>query len=149
MPGFSDQCYNSSLTIWQNLNEQAAIIFQVESLEGVNNLDAILTEVGDHADSIWFGSLNCRVSMGLPGLAGDEPEWLEAVAKFRAVMKKHNKPYSGFALGPPEAKEQMGKGRSFLIVESDIFSIVEVGVKSLCHAREAFPAQDFSKSTEP
>jgi 4-hydroxy-2-oxoheptanedioate aldolase len=148
MPGFSDQCYDTSLSIWQNQNEQAAIVFQIESLEGIDNLDAILTEVGDHVDSIWLGSLDCRVSMGLPGFAGDEPEWLEAVAKFQAALKKHNKPYSGFAIGPPEVKAQMGRGRSFIIVESDVFSIVEAGARSLYHAREAFPAQDFSQSTK-
>jgi 2-keto-3-deoxy-L-rhamnonate aldolase RhmA len=137
MPGFSDQCYDPSLSLWQNLNSQAAIVFQIESLEGINNLDAV-----------WLGTLDCRVSMSLPGFAGDEPEWLAAVAKFHAVIKKHNKPSSGFAMGPPEVLLKMGKGRSFLIVQSDIASLLGLGAKSLHQAREVFPSQDFSKSID-
>src|SRR5271168_4206164 len=66
MPGLSDIPHDPSKTIWENLNEQAAIIIQIESLEGINNLDAILTEVGNHIDAVWIGSLDARVSMGLP-----------------------------------------------------------------------------------
>lgn len=50
--------------VWQNWNDSAAIMIQIETLEGINDLDAILTEVPD-IDIIWLGSLDARVSMNL------------------------------------------------------------------------------------
>ena len=101
-PDISMQCCDSRLSFWENQNEQAAVIIQVESLEGINNMDEILTVVGEHIDSIWLGNLDCRVSMGLPGFWGEEPEWIQAMNTLRATLTKHNKPYSGLALGDDE-----------------------------------------------
>jgi 4-hydroxy-2-oxoheptanedioate aldolase len=57
-PGFtglpSGQAMDASLSLWENLNNQAAIIIQIETLEAINNLDAILTECGKNIDAIWF-----------------------------------------------------------------------------------------------
>ncbi|KAJ9630679.1 hypothetical protein H2203_001202 [Taxawa tesnikishii (nom. ined.)] len=81
---------------------KAAVTFQIETLEGIDDLDAILTAVPD-VDACWLGTLDCRVSMNLPGnggFGGTDPEWLDAVAKYTAVMKKHDKPMAGFAMGP-------------------------------------------------
>lgn len=77
-------------------------MIQIETLEGINNLDAILTECPD-VDIVWLGSLDCRVSMNLAanmGMGGDEPEWQAAEQKFVDTLKKHNKPRGGFGLGP-------------------------------------------------
>lgn len=69
--------------VWMNLNDQAVIMIQTETLEGINNLDAILTEVPD-IDVVWlgswFGSLDCRINMNLPANFGQggEPKWLAA-----------------------------------------------------------------------
>ena len=96
------QCCNPKFTFWENQNQQAALFIQVESLEGINNLDDILTTVGEHIDSVSLGNLDCRVSMGLPGFWGEEPEWIQAMDTLKATLSKHNKPYSGLALGDDE-----------------------------------------------
>jgi 4-hydroxy-2-oxoheptanedioate aldolase len=144
MPGISDTCLDPSMTIQENVNRQAAVIIQIESLRGIHNLDAILTECGEHIDSVWLGSLDARVSMGLPGMAGMEPEWLGAVALYESTLKKHNKPASGLALGPPEMKATMAKGKSFLVTGSDCFALLgQMG--ELAHMRDNFKAMDYSK----
>ncbi|KAJ4149900.1 hypothetical protein LMH87_010674 [Akanthomyces muscarius] len=103
LAGVTDIPFDSSRTIHECLNDQAAIMIQIESLEGINNLDDILTQVPD-IDAVWLGSLDARISMNLPGnfgLGGDEPEWHAARDKFFEVLDKHDKPYGGFAFPTP------------------------------------------------
>lgn len=86
-------------------------MIQIETLEGINNLDAMLTEVPD-IDIVWLGSLDCRISMNLAanqGMGGSEPEWIEAEAKFEEILKKHDKPRGGFGFGPM-IKQNTDKG---------------------------------------
>lgn len=46
---------------------------------------------------IGYGDL--RLSLGLPpGLAGDEPSFLEAVESIMQAARKHKKPVFGFAM---------------------------------------------------
>ena len=144
MPGLTDTPIDPAKTIHENLNDQAAIIIQIETLEAINNLDAILTEVPE-VDGCWLGTLDCRVSMGLPGnggMGGTETEWTEAVAKYESVMKKHDKPRTGFALGPNAAK--MGEGKSYIVCAADVAALGGMAAE-LHKNREIFPSPPASK----
>ncbi|KAK3903577.1 Pyruvate/Phosphoenolpyruvate kinase-like domain-containing protein [Staphylotrichum tortipilum] len=130
LPGVTDMSADRVRDVWQNVNDQAAIMVQIESLEGINNLDAILTEVPD-IDVVWLGSLDCRVSMGLPADfgQGSEPEWLAAVAKFDSIVKKHNKPRAGFCLGVGEELTKMAKDNVLLVHAADVLKLYEMGTQ--------------------
>lgn len=101
IPGVTDIPVDPTASFHVNLNRQAALVIQIETLKGIHNLDAILEAVGDEIDSVWLGSLDARISMDLKagGLDGDEEEWLEAKALYESTLRKHNKPASGLALG--------------------------------------------------
>jgi 4-hydroxy-2-oxoheptanedioate aldolase len=142
MPGLSDIPVNPKSTLHECVNNQAAIIIQIETIEGIKNLDAILTECGEYIDSVWLGSLDARVSMGLPGMGGTEPEWLEAVALWESTLAKHNQAASGFALGTPEAKAYLSRGKSFLMVAADVFTLVGAGCQDLAEARADYKKQN-------
>lgn len=144
LPGISDTTLDPSLTFHENVNKQAAIVIQIETLKGIQNLDAILTECGSEISSVWLGSLDCRISMGLQagGLGGDEPEWLEAVKLYEATLAKHNMPASGLAMGTPESKAIMGRGKSFIVVAADTYAIMGAGLSELGYFRENFPRRD-------
>jgi 4-hydroxy-2-oxoheptanedioate aldolase len=145
MPGLSDTPLDPSRSVWENLNDQAAIIIQIESLEGINNLDAILTEVGDQIDAVWIGSLDARVSMGL-GFSffeqPSEPEWLAAMDKYNAVLKKHDKPNSGFGLGPPEVVAKVAETKCIVFIHGDVFAILGC-MGELAEAKK-WPIRNFS-----
>ncbi|KAK4148926.1 Pyruvate/Phosphoenolpyruvate kinase-like domain-containing protein [Chaetomidium leptoderma] len=128
VPGLTDQNLDGKRDVWQNLNDQAAVMVQIETLEGINNLDAILTEVPD-IDVVWLGSLDCRISMNLPANfgQGDEPEWQAAVAKFDATLKKHNKPRAGFCLGGGEELTKMAQDNVLLVHAADVLKLYEMG----------------------
>jgi 4-hydroxy-2-oxoheptanedioate aldolase len=141
VPGITDTCYDESKTIHENWNEQAAIIIQIESLEGIKNLDAILTEVPE-IDCVWLGPLDVRVSMGLQGFGvdgADEEEWIAAQKIYYDTIAKHNKPSSGLALGSPQRRQEMGKGKCFVISCTDVSSLMGT-LGELAEARQMYPA---------
>ncbi|RFU79368.1 aldolase citrate lyase family [Trichoderma arundinaceum] len=133
-PGVTDMPFQAGRDIFEALNDQAAIMIQIESLAGINNLDAILTEVPD-IDMVWLGSLDARVEMNLPsnmGMGGDEPEWLEARQKFFDVLDKHDKPYGGFAFPTPpfgsaESFKKAAERMSFIIAAADTMALAGMG----------------------
>jgi 4-hydroxy-2-oxoheptanedioate aldolase len=135
-PGLSDQPINPAMSVLENTNHQAAIIIQIETLKAIDNLDDILTEVPD-IDAVWLGSLDCRLSMGLDGMGGVEPEWLEAVEKYQKVLKKHDKPNTGIALGTPEQQAYMGQGKAFVVTSADALALLG-HIEELKGARELF-----------
>jgi 4-hydroxy-2-oxoheptanedioate aldolase len=151
VPGLSDTCLDPSTTIFQNLNRQGAVIIQIETLEAIHNLDAILTAVGDQIDSVWLGSLDTRVSMEMAagGLWGEEKEFMDAVALYESILRKHNKPASGLALGTLEMKKSMARGRSLIVTTSDLYSLVGAAMSDLAEVKKDFPAMDYSEVYQP
>ncbi|KAK9419075.1 putative Pyruvate/Phosphoenolpyruvate kinase-like domain-containing protein [Seiridium unicorne] len=134
IPGVTDMPMMGN-DLHKSLNDQAAIMIQTETLEGINNLDAILTECPE-VDMVWLGALDARVSMNLianQGMAGTEPEWIEAEKKFEETIKKHNKPRGGFGFGPM-IKTNMEKGFALITYDADVMKLGSMG-KSLADAR--------------
>ncbi|KAK1759982.1 aldolase citrate lyase family [Echria macrotheca] len=137
--GYGDVPIDSSVDIWHNWNDQAAVIIQIESLEGIHNLDAILTEVPE-IDAVWLGSIDARVSMNLRaglGLPTDEPEWLAAYDVFMKTMKKHDKPLAGWSLGTPEQALVDGDDKCFMIMWGDVVEYAKMGA-GLAHMKGLF-----------
>ncbi len=141
IPGVTALPSDPTLTPHENLNRQAAVMIQIETLEAIDNLDAILTAVPE-IDAVWLGMLDVRVSMGLeyPGPEQPEPEYLQAVAKFESVLKKHDKPRGGQAFGDPEVMRKSGKDNSLNFVAVDVLALMGLAGQ-ITVARELFPAQ--------
>ncbi|KAF7556508.1 hypothetical protein G7046_g6270 [Stylonectria norvegica] len=155
VPYLTDTPYDSTRDIHQNINDQAAVMIQIETLAGINNLDAILTEVPD-IDIVWLGTLDARVSMNLPGnsgMGGDEPEWLEARDKFMQVLDKHDKPYGGFAFsnapyGSPETIKKAAERMCFIMMTADVLHL-SLMAQDLAETRQlvALPEKSGEKET--
>jgi 4-hydroxy-2-oxoheptanedioate aldolase len=114
-------------------------------MEGINNLDAILTEVSHHIDAVWIRTLDARVSIGLPfsfSKVPTEPEWLVALDKYYSILKKHDKPSSGFGLGAPEQVAQIAKSKCIIFINRDVFAILKT-IGDLMEAKK-WPARNFS-----
>lgn len=132
------------------LNDQAAIMLQVETRAGIGQLDAVLAAVGSDVDLVWLGTLDARVSMGLPGhggLGGAEPAWREAVDLFDATCRKYGVPRGGFAFGqggPLRGRELVRhceeKSLAFVVVTGDVMALAGMNGE-LAAAREAWAAK--------
>ncbi len=75
-------------------NENTTVICQIESEEGLSNLDAIASTPG--VDILWVGHFDLTSSMGIPG-EFEHPRFLEAV---QLVIETANK-YGLVAAGQP------------------------------------------------
>lgn len=116
-------------------------MIQIETAEAIDQLDAILTEVPD-IDAVWLGTLDMRVSMGLGGspFGGPEPEYTAAIAKFERILKKHDKPRGGLALGEPDDMKKLGKDNSLSFVAGDVLALAGMAA-TLPTAKAMFPAE--------
>jgi 2-keto-3-deoxy-L-rhamnonate aldolase RhmA len=132
----------------KSLNEQAAVMIQIETLEAINNLDAMLTECPD-VDMVWLGSLDCRVSMGLGAnfFGGTELEWLAAEQKFIDTLRKHNKPRGGFAFGAAALPTIREKGFAAVWYDGDVIRLLSMPA-DLAKARELVAIKDKGEGGE-
>ncbi|KAK4220866.1 hypothetical protein QBC38DRAFT_462118 [Podospora fimiseda] len=55
-----------------------------------------------------------------------EPEWLAAVKKFEAAMKKHDKPRGGFNFATGEALAKASEGYSLISNAVDVMKILSM-----------------------
>lgn len=129
-------------TIHENLNRQAAVMIQIETVEAIDNLDAILTECPE-IDCVWPGLLDLRVSMDLaspPNPGALEPDFVRAMAKFESILQKHDKPRSGLAMGPPAAQKKQAQNNSLSFLGVDALALR--GLADIIPvARQMFPAE--------
>lgn len=88
-------------------NENTTIICQIESVEGLENLEAIASTPG--IDVLWVGHFDLTNSMGIPGQF-DDPRFHDALKKVVETAKKHG---LGAGIQPAsvaQAKEWMAVG---------------------------------------
>lgn len=101
-------------------NDSSIIIVQIESKEGVENIDAILSN--PYIDGAMIGPYDLSGSLGIPGQIED-PRIVEAGKKVIDSCKRHKKG-CGTQLVEPDEKnmeEAFSYGFSFIVMSSDVF----------------------------
>ncbi|QEO15422.1 HpcH/HpaI aldolase/citrate lyase family protein [Agromyces intestinalis] len=127
---------------------ELCVIVQLETAEGLANLDAIAAVPG--VDAVFIGPSDLAASMGHPGDAG-HPDVQAAVDGAFARLAELGMPAGYLTLRLDEARERMRQGIAFAGVASDT-SIVQLGVDALFAALEFTPLEftphsDRSRST--
>lgn len=98
-------------------NANSTVICQIESVQGVENLDAIAAVQG--VDILWVGHYDLTQSMGIVGQF-EHPRFLEALAKVPEAARRHGKA-AGIQPGSREqAAEWMKLGYNVISYGSDI-----------------------------
>jgi 2-keto-3-deoxy-L-rhamnonate aldolase RhmA len=82
--GFTD---GSPTDFMEHSNQNTSIIIQIESPEGVRNIESIASTRG--IDALWVGQFDLTNAMGIPGNF-DDPEFLMAFQKVIRVAGDHD-----------------------------------------------------------
>ena len=112
------------------LEKELIIIVQIEHIDGVKNIDAILDV--DDIDGIIIGPYDLSGSMGYPG-EFDRIEVKQAIEKTISSCKKKNKP-AGFHVvdtDPRKLKEKIEQGCRFLAYGIDYFFMRDAAINGM------------------
>jgi 4-hydroxy-2-oxoheptanedioate aldolase len=107
-------------------NEELLLAVQVETAEGLANVDAIAATEG--VDVIFVGPGDLSVSLGAMGPAGAE-RMAKAIETVLAAAQKRKKIAGIFCARPEDVGRWAGKGASFFILASDAM-FLGAGVKA-------------------
>lgn len=101
-------------------NQSSSIIFQIESIQGVKNIDKILAF--DEVDAVMVGPYDLSGSLGIPGQL-EHPDLLEATKVVIDAAKKFNKGCGTQIVEPNQVaiKKSIDAGNTFAVLSSDIF----------------------------
>ena len=93
-----------------------AVLAMIESVEGVDNAEAILETKG--VAGVFVGPVDLRNSMGLKGSDGDEKVFLDALEKISSICKKLNIPV-GILGSQDKLPRQVEMGFDFFLLAGD------------------------------
>ncbi len=102
----------------QVANEEKLTIVQIETVEGLENVDAIAGV--DGVDVLWVGQFDLTNSMGIPGQF-DHPEFVRAIDRVADAVGKHGKTAGIMVLNVEEAHSMHQRGFRCLAFSGDIW----------------------------
>jgi 2-dehydro-3-deoxyglucarate aldolase/4-hydroxy-2-oxoheptanedioate aldolase len=102
----------------RSANTETLLIAQIETAQGVSNVDAIAAVPG--IDVLWIGHFDLTNSLGIPGQF-DHPRYLEALDKVLAACEKHGKVPGIMAADVPGAKKLLEQGFHMLAYGGDLW----------------------------
>ncbi|KAJ7182525.1 Pyruvate/Phosphoenolpyruvate kinase-like domain-containing protein [Mycena crocata] len=139
IPGVTDKTPKGE-SIFSLANKHTAIIPQIESRLGIQNLEAIM-QLEDIA-AFMIGAGDLRLDMGLPlAFTGDEPTYVAAMQKATEVSKATGIPLLGAAIGPELVKKRIEEGYRILVCCFDMFTLSLGMIATLEEARLAAEEQ--------
>ena len=102
----------------RSANENVMVIAQIESCDGLANVDAIAAIEG--IDGLWMGQFDLTTSMGMPGNF-EHPDFLAARDKIVAACHKHKKTAALGLMNPDELAAGPARGFNLLIYTADLW----------------------------
>jgi 2-keto-3-deoxy-L-rhamnonate aldolase RhmA len=112
-------------------DERTLIAVKIETVQGVENVDAILSVPG--IDIAFIGHMDLSVSLGTPGQY-ETPRFRACVAKVMEAVKRHGKIGSCLVTNPDAARERLAQGFRFIIFSTDVLllgSAFRAGIEGL------------------
>ncbi len=118
----------------QGANDEILVIVQIESAQGMENLDEILSVPG--IDVAFVGPNDLHASLGLaPTLYSTQPVFLNALDRIKALAKQHHVATGIMSSDGPASAERVRDGFQMITVTTDISSMVAAANQNLQKAR--------------
>ncbi|KAJ7710580.1 Pyruvate/Phosphoenolpyruvate kinase-like domain-containing protein [Mycena rosella] len=135
LPGVTDTTPEGE-SVFSLANKHIALIPQIESRLGIQNLEAIMQM--DEISAFMIGTGDLRLDMGLSlALDGPEPEFVAAIQKATRVSKAHNIPILGAAMGVEMVKQRIDQGYRAVVCCMDLHTLAYGTIKAVGEARAA------------
>lgn len=115
-------------------NDETLVIVQIESAQGLQNVDEILSVPG--IDVAFVGPNDLHAQLGLtPSTEGAEPEFVDALERIKASARKHSLALGIFSRDGEAAAERVRQGFQMISVTTDISSMIGAAGRNLRIAR--------------
>lgn len=124
---------------FDSANENLLISIQIESIEGVRNIDEILSVEG--IDCLYLGWADLGGSMGIRSGGEVPPEVWREMDKVFVAAKKAKVPAGLWVGSPEEAAKWVKKGCQFISLGSDVSYLVKAAQQSYTRCLELIGAK--------
>lgn len=123
--GVGGACMRPGETIAE-FNQNRLLFLQIESPQGVELLDEILTKYGDQVAGIIIGPNDLEASMGYPTFNCEKPDetYNDCIRKVIKVSNAHGKSCGIFMMGDEDAKKWHKEGMNIFWVNVELGMII-------------------------
>jgi 2-dehydro-3-deoxyglucarate aldolase/4-hydroxy-2-oxoheptanedioate aldolase len=105
-------------TKMQHANDNLLMIAQIETEEGLRNIDEIAAV--DGIDALWIGQFDLTVSMGIPGKF-DHPKYVEATKRLLDTCRRHKKIAVQGGQDPDQLAAAPAEGYRMIVYVADLW----------------------------
>lgn len=116
-----------------NTNEHLTVVLQIEHIDGVRNIESIVTVPG--FDAVFIGPYDLSGSMGMTGRI-DAPEVQREIEVVRATCSKAGLAIGIFAADGEAAKPFIDKGYTLMAIGTDTLFLAKAAQQTLSSLRE-------------
>jgi 2-dehydro-3-deoxyglucarate aldolase/4-hydroxy-2-oxoheptanedioate aldolase len=99
-------------------NRRSCVILQIESADGVANVDAIAATPG--VDALWIGHFDLSASLGIPGQF-DHADFQSAITRTAKACKKHGRSLGMIAGSPDHGLALIRQGFNLISYSGDVW----------------------------
>jgi 2-keto-3-deoxy-L-rhamnonate aldolase RhmA len=115
-------------------NHRTTLFCQIETVEGVDNAEAIAGTEG--VDCLWVGHFDLSVSLGIPGQF-DNPKFLKAIDTVANATAKHGKSLGRLVPNVETGVDYWNKGFDFCCYSGDVWLLQQALADGVTKLREA------------
>jgi 2-dehydro-3-deoxyglucarate aldolase/4-hydroxy-2-oxoheptanedioate aldolase len=124
-------------TKMRQANDNVLLIAQIETAQGVENVDAIAAVEG--IDALWIGQFDLTTSLGIPAQF-DHPRFREATQRVLAACQKHGKAATLGVMDPDQLAAGPANGFRLLVYSADLWIYQQALERCFKQVREALAA---------
>jgi len=124
-------------------NQRSTLFCQIETVEGVENAEAIAAVPG--VDCLWVGQFDLSASLGVPGQFESE-KFLDAIDRVVQAARKHHKALGRLVPNVETGVDYFRRGFSFICYSGDVWVLHDALAAAVTRLREVCAGAKEKKS---